>query len=131
MSVKQVQFSYDDKWFKRKQGLGKSVTWRKIMEAGIISLENGEVSKISRLIKIIRMPEKEEGVLIDRLHYTKSGRLWEELDSYESMKPGSVFRFRSDEVILDVEGKKNFVMLTLPEDFDGKKLSFVFPIPKL
>jgi len=129
MGVKQTTFTYDSEWSERKKALGSSATWKKVMETGIVTLENEKLVNVSTG-DTIRPPEEldeEENAppsssegdhfqlnvtnsIVDVLHEDR----WKELE-IELIEKDDIVRFRKEYVVESIKGKKRFTVIEVSD----------------
>ncbi|HUX78504.1 MAG TPA: hypothetical protein VMW10_01980 [Alphaproteobacteria bacterium] len=130
MAVKTTQFSYDEEWLKRKNKT--KVTWRQIMEAGIMALEEKKgitykapVSKVETEIATLKEspppvpaepPIEKPKVNIENVYY------------FKITKPGTVLTREFDMLATVFDGNNDYVRTWKPIPFDEIPLDAIFRV---
>ena len=124
-----IHFATDTEWGERKDALGKTATWEKVVQAGIITLEK-EMNKVPEE-EALKEPayfvlDKSPEALIREFDVLKDN-MWVTVP-FDAIPLKGVFRVREDATVIKTEGHKELIKLSQSFNKDG--ISYAEVIPK-
>lgn len=154
MGIKQTQISYDEHWFDRKVAIGKKCTWKLIMRAGIIALEeqkkqgeevlqhtlkgltadNIESTQPEPPLEPVPVQTEKIRIVLSKPHNigVRSFDVLRE-NKWQSVEPddiveNEIFRIRDDESVIEHNGNKSFSLQTKPVKENGMMIAEVISV---